>query len=68
MQTLGLVSFVAALLTLPTIIGPIVFGLLGFALLAYGYNSSRWLECSDCGTRLSRKGLKSCPSCRAVLE
>lgn len=68
LQMLGLGSFVVALVTLGTIIGPIVFGLLGIALCSWGYSSSRWLECSGCGSRLSRKGLETCPGCRQPLR
>lgn len=67
MQFLGLVSVVAALLTLPTIFGPLILGPLGLALIFSGYSASRWLECSGCGTRLARKGLETCPGCRQPL-
>lgn len=68
MQTLGLVSFVVALITLPTIIGPIVFGLAGIALIGYGHSASRWLECDSCGSRVARKGLTVCPGCRQTFR
>lgn len=67
LQTLGLVSFVLALATLATIIGPIVFGMLGIALCSWGQSSSRWFECSSCGTKLTNNRLEVCPGCRQPL-
>lgn len=68
LQFLGLVSFGAALITLPTLFGPLVFGPLGLVLIYLGYSASRWLECDSCGTRLARKGLEVCPGCRQAFR
>jgi len=64
LQGLGLVAWLGAALTLLTIIGPLVLGALGLWLILYGASISQWLECSDCGTRLSRRDLKLCPNCK----
>lgn len=68
MQFLGLVSLGAALLTLATIIGPIVFGVLGLWLIFAGSGKATWRECSDCGTRLAHRKVKVCPACKATLD
>ena len=65
LQGLGLVSIVAAVIAIPTVIGPIVFGLLGLWLLFYGSAKSQWLECSDCGTKVRSKKLRLCPNCKS---
>jgi len=66
LQGLGLIAWLAGALTLLTIIGPLVLGALGLWLILYGASISEWLECSDCGTRLSRRGLKLCPNCKGA--
>jgi hypothetical protein len=65
LQGLGLVSFVGAVMTIPTVIGPIVFGVLGVWLLFYGSAKSQWLECSDCGSKVRSKRLRLCPDCNS---
>ena len=65
LQGLGIVSFVAAAATFFTIIGPIIFGLLGLWLIWYGSKKAQWFECSDCGTKLSGKKVIVCPYCGA---
>src|SRR3954452_22864556 len=65
---LGLVALLGAVLTLLTIIGPVVLGALGLWLILYGASISEWHECSDCGTRLSRRGLKLCPNCKGAFS
>ncbi len=62
-QGLGLLSLLVALATFATIVGPIVFGILGLWLLVLGSQKSQWFECSDCGTKLANKKLTICPSC-----
>lgn len=68
LQTLGLLSLLGAVLTLATIIGPIVLGPLGVWLIFFGSSKSRWWECSQCGTRLSHRKVQVCPNCRASLS
>jgi len=63
LQGLGVVSLIAAAVSFSTIVGPIVFGLLGLWLIAYGSRRSQWFECSNCGTKLAHKDLVQCPSC-----
>jgi hypothetical protein len=63
LQGLGILALIAAIATVLTVIGPIVFGLLGLWLIFYGAAISEWYECSDCGTRLSHSALKICPNC-----
>lgn len=67
LQFLGLVCFVVALLTLATIIGPVIFGIAGIALISLGSSMARWWACSDCGTKLADKSVKVCPGCRSQL-
>ncbi len=64
LQGLGLVSLIVAAVTFATIIGPIVFGILGLWLLVFGSQKSQWFECSDCGTKLANKKLRVCPNCK----
>jgi hypothetical protein len=68
MQGLGIVAGIGALITIPTVIGPIVLGVLALWLLVYGSNQSQWYECSECGTKLARQKVASCPSCNASLS
>lgn len=68
LQGLGLLALVGAALTLRTLIGPIVLGILGLWLLVYGSQNSQWWGCSECGTRLANKRVKVCPSCQAELR
>jgi len=65
LQGLGLVSLVLAAVTFLTVIGPIVFGVLGLWLLAYGSAKSTWLDCSACGGKVSNSRVKTCPHCNA---
>ena len=67
LQGLGLVGLVAAVLTLPTIIGPLVLGPLGLWLVHEGGKRASWWECSDCGTRLAGKHINVCPACRGEM-
>ena len=41
---------------------------LGIAFILVGVNKARWLECSECGTRLAGKSVKICPACKDVNE
>jgi uncharacterized cupin superfamily protein len=66
LQGLGLLALLGAIVTLLTIIGPVVLGALGLWLILYGASISEWHECSDCGTRLSRRALKLCPNCKGA--
>jgi hypothetical protein len=63
-QGIGLVSLLLAVLSIPTIIGPLILAPLGLFLLAWGGRMAVWWECSDCGTKLSGKKLRICPGCR----
>ena len=64
LQGLGLASLVTAVLSVPTLIGPFIFGILGLWLLVYGGQRSIWFECTDCGTKLANRKLRVCPACR----
>jgi hypothetical protein len=61
----GLVCLVLAVVTIMTIIGPIIFGILGLWLLLYGGRQASWVECSACGGRLSHTRVSLCPHCHA---
>ena len=65
LQGLGLVSLILAVVTFMTIIGPIIFGILGLWLLIYGGRQASWAECSACGGRLSHTRVSLCPHCQA---
>ena len=65
-QGVGLLSLITALATFWTVIGPVLFGLTGFALLIYGGTRLKWLACSECGMRLEHKKIRICPRCKAV--
>lgn len=65
LQGLGLVSLVLGIATFATVLGPIVFFLLGLWLIVAGSRRSQWWECSACGTRLARKKVEVCPNCRS---
>lgn len=65
MQFLGFASCAVGIVTLPTVIGPLIFGPLGLWLLVAGGRSAIWYECSECGSRLARKRVKVCPGCRS---
>lgn len=67
LQALGLLSLLAALGTIMTIVGPIVFGILGFWLIYYGSKKASWHECSACGGRLANARVSVCQHCRAEL-
>lgn len=64
LQGLGVLSLGAAIATISTIVGPIVFGVLGIWLLFFGSSKSQWYECSDCGTRLAGASVTICPNCK----
>jgi hypothetical protein len=68
LQGLGLVCFVLAILTIMTIIGPIIFGILGLWLLIYGGRKASWCECSACGGKLSHARVSVCPYCNASFQ
>jgi hypothetical protein len=68
LQGLGVLSFVGAVVTFTTIIGPIVFGILAIWFFAYGSAKSQWYECSECGTRLAHKKVTLCPNCKAAFS
>lgn len=68
LQTLGLLSLLFAVLTLATVIGPIVLAPLGIWLLIFGSGKSKWYECPQCGTRLANRKVVTCPACKASLE
>jgi hypothetical protein len=59
-------SFVLVAVTFATVVGPIVFGLLGLWLVLCGSRAAQWYECSDCGTKLANKHVHLCPSCKAT--
>ena len=65
LQGLGLISLVLAAVTFMTIIGPIIFGILGLWLLIYGGRQASWVECSACGGNLSHTRVSLCPHCQA---
>jgi hypothetical protein len=64
-QGLALLCFIAAIGTFMSIIGPIIFGLLGVVLFHYGSKKASWLECSACGGRISNTAVSVCPHCQA---
>lgn len=68
LQGLGLASLVVAALTVFSVIGPVFFGLLGIWLIIYGSQKAQWWECSDCGTRLTRRNLVVCPNCHSSFK
>lgn len=47
LQALGVLAGGMAVLTFPTLIGPIFFGGLALWLFIYGSQKSVWLECTD---------------------
>ena len=65
LQFLGLACLLIGLVFVLTILAPLFLWPLGLWLLHYGGLKAYWLECGDCGQRLSRKKLKVCPSCNA---
>lgn len=65
LEFLGFVSLLGGLVTILTVIGPIILWPLGLWLLLTGGRKASWYECSDCGTRLSSKKLKICPRCNS---
>lgn len=67
-QALGLISLILAVVTFFTIVGPVVFGVLGLWLLAYGSRKSTWFECSNCGGKVSNKRIRMCPHCKASYD
>lgn len=68
MQGLGLTSLVAAVVTIATVVGPIVFGILGVWLLIAGSSRSQWWECAACGTKLAGRQVTICPGCQSPLD
>jgi len=64
-QGLGLVCVVLAIVTIKTVVGPVIFGVLGLWLLFYGGRKASWLECSACGGKLSHRRVSLCPHCNA---
>lgn len=67
LQFLGLVVFLLALLTLTTVVWPIILVPLGLWLFVDGTAKATWYECSQCGTRLSHRKVVTCPACRSSL-
>ncbi len=65
---LGLVCLMLGLLTIFSIIGPLILWPLGIWLSIAGIGASLWYECSECGTRLSGKRVKVCPGCHSELR
>jgi hypothetical protein len=63
LQGLGVVSIILAVVTFYTVIGFIVFGILGLWLLLYGSRKARWFECSNCGGKIVNKRIKICFYC-----
>jgi hypothetical protein len=59
----GCLVLLLALITIPTIIGPLILGPIGLWLLYYGSKKSSWCECSACGTKLAHDRVTVCPSC-----
>ena len=68
LQFLGLVSILMGFLTILSVIGPIILFPLAIWLIYYGGKKASWFECSDCGSRLSRKNLKICPNCNSTFS
>ena len=68
LQFIGLVSLMLGVVTILTIIGPIILWPLGLWLVFAGSRKASWYECSDCGSRLSRKKLKICPNCNSSFQ
>jgi DNA-directed RNA polymerase subunit RPC12/RpoP len=64
-QLVGVVCLLLAVVTAPTIIGLVIFGVLGVALLIYGSGLANWFECSACGSKISNMKVSVCPSCRS---
>jgi hypothetical protein len=65
LQGIGTVCFVLAILTVKTVILPIVFGILGLWLLFYGSRKASWYQCSACGGKLWHARVSVCPHCNA---
>ena len=65
LQFLGIVCFILGIVTILTVIGPIILIPLGMYLAHIGTKKASWYECSECGTKLSGKKIKICPSCRS---
>ncbi len=65
LQGLGLVCLALAVITVKTVVGLFVFGILGLWFLIYGGRKALWLECSACGGRLSHSRVSLCPHCNA---
>lgn len=63
LQALGLLCLIVAAATFLTVIGPVVFGLLGLWLLHYGGKKASWYECSNCGGRIANNRVAICPHC-----
>lgn len=68
LQFLGLAALIIGLITVLSVIGPVVLWPLGIWLLLAGGRRASWYECSDCGSRLSGKMLKICPNCNSKFK
>lgn len=68
LQGLGLACLFLAIATFFSVIGPIIFGTAALALIIYGSRKAYWLECSECGTVISHKKIKLCPSCHSKFQ
>lgn len=67
-QGIGAICLILALVTITTIIGPLIFGPVGLWLLFYGSSKASWSECSACGTKLAHDSVTTCPSCHAQFK
>lgn len=68
MQFFGLICFALGIVFFFTIVWPIILLPLGLWLLLAGSRKAIWYECSDCGTKLSGKRLRICPSCNSQFQ
>jgi GYF domain 2 len=64
-QFLGLVCLVIGLVTVASLIGPLICWSLGFLLLIRGQRNARWYECGNCGGRLASNRGHKCPYCHS---
>jgi len=63
-QGAGIACGMLGLVTIATLIGPLILWPLGLALAIKGGRMSYWHECSDCGTKLANGNVTVCPGCK----